>query len=167
MLCTQVNPFPLSLSQREKFFWISLKRCIICILRIDIFPSHWDDSLLSRYSNFMKLKPDKRSDYSIFLECTSSWSKTDWTFAWNRNLKCDFTFVKIVQRHVTYFTQELKILYKNGVIPNNSSLNTLTPILEAQGLIRVGGRLQNSDLFYEARHQILLPQEKLFFQLID
>ncbi|XP_055680362.1 uncharacterized protein LOC129788386 [Lutzomyia longipalpis] len=41
------------------------------------------------------------------------------------------------------------------------TLNSLTPFVDPKGLIRVGGRLENADIPYQAKHPILLPKSKL------
>ncbi|XP_054727158.1 uncharacterized protein LOC129236895 [Anastrepha obliqua] len=43
-------------------------------------------------------------------------------------------------------------------VSSSSNLRSLNPFLDATGLIRVGGRLQNADLSFNARHPIVLPK---------
>lgn len=54
------------------------------------------------------------------------------------------------------FHEEIKLLktYKN--ISKKSKLLKLHPFLDKNGLLRVGGRLQKSNLTYESKHQIIL-----------
>jgi len=40
-----------------------------------------------------------------------------------------------------------------------SKLVSLRPILGSDGLLRMGGRLQNANLDYDTRHPILLPKD--------
>ncbi|XP_018372395.1 PREDICTED: uncharacterized protein LOC108767167, partial [Trachymyrmex cornetzi] len=62
--------------------------------------------------------------------------------------------LRIVQ--ATRFSNEIRILQgKNPVIKNKFA--NLNPFLDDQGLIRVGGRLQNSDATFSRKHPILLP----------
>lgn len=64
--------------------------------------------------------------------------------------------VKIVQH--TGFAYELKILQKNQVLPRHHPLVCLTPFLDENGYIRVGGRLSKCvELSYNQKHQLLLP----------
>ncbi|XP_026831391.1 uncharacterized protein LOC113563660 [Ooceraea biroi] len=58
------------------------------------------------------------------------------------------------------FPEEYAQLSKNKPISNSSNLLSLSPFFDANGLIRVGGRLKNSDMAYEACHPILLPKHK-------
>ncbi|XP_011859054.1 PREDICTED: uncharacterized protein LOC105556570 [Vollenhovia emeryi] len=57
------------------------------------------------------------------------------------------------------FPNEYNQLSKNGTISASSRLLPLAPFLDKDGLIRVGGRLKNSGLQFDACHPILLPRE--------
>ncbi|XP_071642941.1 uncharacterized protein [Temnothorax longispinosus] len=63
---------------------------------------------------------------------------------------------KAVQRRS--FHLEYKALSKDEPLGKSSQLNSLMPFISSDGLIRVGGRIQNSDLIYDARHPIVLPR---------
>lgn len=65
-----------------------------------------------------------------------------------------------------HFTDELKALLKGNNVGKSSTLSTLCPILDRQGIIRVGGRLQNSDRPYDAKHPILLPYKNRIVELM-
>ncbi|XP_018399979.1 PREDICTED: uncharacterized protein LOC108777551, partial [Cyphomyrmex costatus] len=69
------------------------------------------------------------------------------------------TACRVVQR--TSFSEEYKALSKGKPISTSSKLLSLSPFMDEIGLIRVGGRLRNSNLL-EARHPILLPREHNF-----
>jgi hypothetical protein len=49
-------------------------------------------------------------------------------------------------------------LRKNPTSPSGS-LKPLNPFLDSEGILRVGGRLQGSDLPYDAKHPIIIPQK--------
>ncbi|XP_020812852.1 uncharacterized protein LOC110187736 [Drosophila serrata] len=57
------------------------------------------------------------------------------------------------------FAEEYKALQSKRQISSKSKLYSLHPICDESGLIRVGGRLQNSLLDYGAKHPILLPKD--------
>jgi len=59
--------------------------------------------------------------------------------------------VNIVQQ-ISY-TQEMK----NLMVATSSSLKTLHPFIDKEGLLRVGGQLKQSMLPYRAMHQMILP----------
>ena len=50
------------------------------------------------------------------------------------------------------YAQELNQLQKGQPVANSSSLLLLCPLLGEEGLIRVGGRLENAELTFEAAH---------------
>lgn len=57
-------------------------------------------------------------------------------------------------------------LLKKKLLPNSNNLIALSPWLDEDGILRVGGRLKNSNLSFEARHQILLPKNHKVTELI-
>ena len=63
--------------------------------------------------------------------------------------------VKDIQRN--HFLSEFKILKSQKALGKTSNLVSLCPILDANNIIRVGGRLENSSLAYDSKHPILLP----------
>ena len=48
----------------------------------------------------------------------------------------------------------------------SSSLKTLHPFIDKEGLLRVGGRLQQSTLPYQTMHQMILPSNHHFTKLV-
>ncbi|XP_063052707.1 uncharacterized protein LOC134447256 [Engraulis encrasicolus] len=65
------------------------------------------------------------------------------------------------------FAQEIKTLQEscNACVPSSSPLFCLDPLLDA-GLLRVGGRLKESDLSLELKHPIILPKDSHITELI-
>uniref|UniRef100_A0A336MSH8 CSON000605 protein n=1 Tax=Culicoides sonorensis TaxID=179676 RepID=A0A336MSH8_CULSO len=72
-------------------------------------------------------------------------------------------FIKSIQR--TAFPREYTVLVNHSEIPTDSKLRSLEPIM-ADGLIRVGGRIKKASMPLDARHQILLPKDHLFTNLL-
>lgn len=59
---------------------------------------------------------------------------------------------KIVRQVQTEeFALELNILRKNKTVPKSNSLIALSPFLDEDGIIRVGGRLSRADIPYDAK----------------
>jgi len=56
------------------------------------------------------------------------------------------------------FMKEKKDLMEKGSLSNNSSLLSLNSFLNGNQLLRVGGRLENSDLTFDQRHPSILPK---------
>ncbi|KRZ97647.1 hypothetical protein T08_3806 [Trichinella sp. T8] len=60
------------------------------------------------------------------------------------------------------FSTEIYQLSNGRQIAANSRLQQFDPFLDEYGLLRIGGRLQNSDLPEHTKHPILLPESKPF-----
>jgi len=63
--------------------------------------------------------------------------------------------VKHIQ--AVHFPDEVDILQRGEVLPRSSPLLRLTPFLDKDGLVRVGGRLNNADVEYDFMHPYILP----------
>lgn len=73
--------------------------------------------------------------------------------------------IKVVQR--SYFADEITTLQKEKVLKANSRLHSLTPFIDADKLMRVGGRLSNAPgLSFNEKYPILLPYEHPVTRLI-
>jgi hypothetical protein len=72
--------------------------------------------------------------------------------------------VKMVQQ-ISY-VQEIKDLMKRQEVATTSSLKTLHPFIDREGLLQVGGRPQQSNFSYQAIHQMILPANHRFTKLV-
>ncbi|CAL8137208.1 unnamed protein product [Orchesella dallaii] len=57
----------------------------------------------------------------------------------------------------SYFSTELKLLQKDKPVQPSSKLNTLTPFLDIDDVVRVTGRLSNADISYNQKYPMVLP----------
>ncbi|XP_044582991.1 uncharacterized protein LOC123264009 [Cotesia glomerata] len=73
-------------------------------------------------------------------------------------------WIKHIQSAV--FAQEIEMLKKGEQLSKNHPLIRLTPWLDPAGIMRVGGRLQNSSLNTDARHPIILPRRHHLSDLV-
>ena len=64
------------------------------------------------------------------------------------------------------FSAEISSIKSVGSVNKQSSILKLTPFLDADGILRVGGRLKNSSLPFDAKHPILLPSKHPFTRLL-
>ena len=64
------------------------------------------------------------------------------------------------------YTQEMKDLMEQQEVVSTSSLKTMYPFIDQEGLLRVGGQLQQSTLPYQAMHQMILPPIHHFTKLV-
>jgi hypothetical protein len=72
--------------------------------------------------------------------------------------------VKMVQQ--MSYAQEIKQMMEQQEVTSTSSLKTLHPFIDQEGLLRVGGRLQQPALPYQAMHQMILPSSHHFTKLV-
>jgi len=67
--------------------------------------------------------------------------------------------LKVIVRQVQWsdFSDVIKLLTKDKFLPKSHPLSSLTPFLDEEGIIRVGGRLKLSTQSPDAIHQMILP----------
>ena len=71
----------------------------------------------------------------------------------------------IRQSQLTYYHKEI-IEIRNGNLSKSSKIISLDPFIDDLGLLRVGVRLQHSDLPYDIKHQIILHPKAYLTRLI-
>jgi len=73
-------------------------------------------------------------------------------------------WVKKIQQEA--FPQEIKMIAEKRALLKTSPLLRLTPFLDPNGLLRVGGRLQSALLSSSAKHPLILPRKSVLTSLI-
>jgi len=72
---------------------------------------------------------------------------------------------RIVQ--ALYYEKETKQISENNLVDKTSSLRSLNPFLDAEGILRVGGRLENAQLLnHDQKHPMILPYKSHITELI-
>jgi len=56
------------------------------------------------------------------------------------------------------FSRELNVLQRHAHIHKSSPLKTLSPFLDKDSVLRLGGRLKNAALSFDEQHPIILPK---------
>ncbi|XP_068140060.1 uncharacterized protein [Drosophila tropicalis] len=88
--------------------------------------------------------------------------------------KCSksLTFEEITAARIVYlrnaqtcFQDDYKLLLANKPLRSRSQLAKLSPMIDKDGLLRVGGRLHHSQLSTEAKHPVLLPKSHCITKL--
>ncbi|XP_022197772.1 uncharacterized protein LOC111054948 [Nilaparvata lugens] len=72
----------------------------------------------------------------------------------------EIQLIRTVQEEA--FAEEIRQLKQGKELLPSSSLKALSPFIDNNSLLRVGGRLRQSDLPYDYKHQILLPSKHRF-----
>lgn len=78
--------------------------------------------------------------------------------------KAEKNIVRMVQRET--FAQEIRDLENDPDVHRKSKLRGLDPVLDNEGLIRVGGRLRNAAISEDQKHQLILPPRHYLTNLI-
>ncbi|XP_039960282.1 uncharacterized protein LOC120774624 [Bactrocera tryoni] len=67
-----------------------------------------------------------------------------------------FILIRMIQK--AHLRDEYKALESKEAIKSSSEIRSLVPFLDERGLLRVGGRLQYSNLDFPSKHPIILPK---------
>lgn len=108
----------------------------------------------SRYSNFCKLQRITGYLLRFIHNCRNPASRLTGHLSVTELNLATYTLCRIIQ--LDAFTKEYKILQHNKNLPSKSKLLNLNPFMSNNNLIRVGGRLSNSNYDYDTKHPILL-----------
>ncbi|GFX92287.1 integrase catalytic domain-containing protein [Trichonephila clavipes] len=119
--------------------------------------SNFYDELLNATHNFLKLI---RIFSFIFrfinnIKAKQSFNKEKYLTADEIKRSMEF-LAKIAQ--LSEYKAEIDVLKKGKGVSKTSKLQALDPFLDENSLLRVGGRLSNADLTFEAKHQIIIPK---------
>ncbi|GBM94658.1 hypothetical protein AVEN_185627-1 [Araneus ventricosus] len=72
----------------------------------------------------------------------------------------------IKEVRVREFSKEISALKKGNSIPKGNNLRNLNPFIDSNGILRVGGRLEYSNLTDNQKHPIILPKSHRLTKLI-
>lgn len=72
--------------------------------------------------------------------------------------------IKIIQKDS--YAREIEVLNNKGQLEKCNKLLKLNPFTDTNNILRVGGRLENAKMNYDAKHQILLPRKHNVTRLI-
>jgi hypothetical protein len=122
------------------------------------------DRLMKRYSSWYKLK--KIVAWILRLKrCLLDRIRRkvpDQTISTERlsvsEVKCaEIEIVKYVQRN--NFPEEIHDLNRGQYVKKTSSIKSVEPLMNSDGLLCVGGRLNNAPISVEAKHQLIIPKD--------
>lgn len=66
------------------------------------------------------------------------------------------------------YSEEIEDIKKKGSVSKKSKLKALCPTIDSEGILRVGGRIENAQISENMRHPIIIPQQShLAWLLVD
>lgn len=74
--------------------------------------------------------------------------------------------ILIINAQHDCFSHEIKILNNGYSLSDSSRILQLAPFLDTEGILRVGGRLKKSNLSFQSKHPILLPNDHPFTRAV-
>lgn len=119
---------------------------------------------INHYSSFTRLKRVTAWMFRFIHNCRSGRSRTSGPLSVDELTATETYWLSIAQSHT--FQTEIDALEKGKPMPNASCLRTLRPFIDSLGLLRVGGRLGNSNLAYTQRHPIILCGQHIVTKLV-
>ncbi|XP_077275276.1 uncharacterized protein LOC143904452 [Temnothorax americanus] len=122
-----------------------------------------DTDLLSRFSSFARMKRIIAYCIRFASRCRSLRNDSE-DLSTEDLKKAEMRIVKLVQ--ITAFESELRSLSQKRPLDKKSNILSLSPFLDDDGVLRVGGRLRHADLKFSQRHPILLPSNNHITELI-
>ena len=64
------------------------------------------------------------------------------------------------------FNEDIVALSNNQPLPKRSKLSSLSPYIDEEGVLRVGGRLSKATIPSSAKHQVILPGKHYAVKLL-
>ncbi|GFV78761.1 integrase catalytic domain-containing protein [Trichonephila clavipes] len=105
-------------------------------------------------------------DFQFVYNCKSKESKRIGPLDLGELKKAEQLLLKLVQKEE--FKVEMNGIQNSATVPSNSRVKTLNPFIDSEGILRVGGRLRNSDINYNQKFPILLPSKhKLTYLIVE
>nr|CAI5859532.1 unnamed protein product [Callosobruchus analis] len=134
------------------------------VVSVAVLSSDLIQGIIEKYSSFLKLRRVIAYILRFVHNVRVKGSERRYGALTCQELDSAFLLlVKTVQLEVFY--NEYHCLRKGKKLHNKSKLLSLKPFIHDE-VIRVGGRLQNSDLCFDKKHQIVLPNNHKFTTLV-
>lgn len=124
---------------------------------ITITNANTNVSILSDITSFHGLKKTMAYALRFIWNCKNRNNKRIGVLTMDEIDQAQTVILKSIQ--FEFFNDEISLLSKDKPLPKTNRLVALSPFIDENGLLRVGGRLSRADLPFDARHQILLPKK--------
>ncbi|XP_071057047.1 uncharacterized protein [Onthophagus taurus] len=122
------------------------------------------DDLLTKFSSLNKLK--RVMAYVMRFKQNASQPCNVRKFGPLDSDEINKAFIKIILLAQREFSSDINELNTKGGLSTSSKLRSLSPFLDSNNILRVGGRLKNADIPYDFKHPILLPKDCPLTRLI-
>ncbi|XP_063617952.1 uncharacterized protein LOC134790896 [Cydia splendana] len=140
----------------------STKACFVNTYDNDDVTADAEETLISRFSKLWKLLR-VLAFCKRFLKC----ARKEKVSLWLTSSEIQETLkmcIKIVQGN--HFKEELKNLKENKTVNKKSQLTSLNPIVDGDGVLRVGGRLEHAGISEQMKHPVIIPHKSHLTTLI-
>ncbi|XP_025832766.1 uncharacterized protein LOC112905148 [Agrilus planipennis] len=125
-------------------------------------PSHFE--LFSRFSSLIKLQRVTAYCYRFIQNCRHRNNKVIGNLNTVELQDALHLLVKNVQN--LFYQKEINQLKLDKSLDSKSNLLSLAPFLDSKQILRVGGRIQNSQYNYDKKHPMILPPSHSFTKLL-
>lgn len=121
-------------------------------------------TFIERFSYFNRLKRITALIRRFIFNCKNPQEKRVGCLSLAELDGSEMILIRLVQE--SSFPREITNLRQGKPLPSKGSILSLNPILDQNGILRVGGRLKNSSFDQSKRHPIVLPKGSYFTYLI-
>lgn len=136
-------------------------------LNINFLTNKTDDfNILTMYDSYTKLLRIAALMYRFSFNCkpTNKHNRKLSSLTCEELSHANFNIIKVLQN--LHFKSEIKKLSENSELLNTSHIKNLAPFLDENNILRVGGRLKNTDYDFNVKHPILLPYNHHYTTLL-
>lgn len=123
-----------------------------------------ESAIFQKFSSFSKLQRVIAFCLRFIKNCKLKSSKITGFLTTQELHNAELVIIKGIQK--ANMADDLLKLIQRRPLANNSKLLTLSPFLDDDGILRVGGRLKNAHATYNVKYPILLPRNSFVTKLI-
>ncbi|GFY23242.1 integrase catalytic domain-containing protein [Trichonephila clavipes] len=133
---------------------------------LDSATNSFVNNLLNLSNNYFKIIRVLSFICRFVYNCKSKESKRIGPLDLGELKKAEQLLLRLVQKEE--YKVEMNGIQGSAMVPSNSRVKTLNPFIDSEGILRVGGRLRNSDINYNQKFPIILPSKhKLTYLIVE
>lgn len=122
-----------------------------------------DNEIFERFSKYKKLLKVMAICYRFINKCRKT-SKPSGVITMKEIQSTENRIMQLIQHGE--FNDDVKKLKEKAPLHKKSIILGFNPFMDNEGVIRIGGRIQNSDLQFDQKHPIILPYKHHVTKLI-